>query len=67
MANGTAATTAVFLNLCQDKTFLFSYLCSEIKTKNHRLHESCKTPPPPLSYSNHNNKVISEFKSVLEF
>ena len=46
MANGTAATTAVFLNLCQDKTFLFSYLCSEIKTKNHRLHESCKTPPP---------------------
>ena len=36
-------------NLCQKKTFLFSYLCSEIKTKpkNHGLRQCCKTSPPP--------------------
>ena len=50
---GTAAATANFLkvskNLCQEKTFFFSYLYSEIKTKpkNHGLQESGKTPPPP--------------------
>ena len=50
---GTAATAAVFFkvskNLCQENTFLFSYLYSEIKTKpnNHGLHESGKTSPPP--------------------
>ena len=39
-------------NLCQDKTFLFSYLCSEIKAKpkNHGLHES--GTPPPHSFIN---------------
>ncbi len=36
-------------NLYQEKTSLFSYLCSEIKTKpkNHGLRQSCKTSPPP--------------------
>ena len=35
-------------NLCQKKTFLFSYLCSEIKTKpkNHGLRRCGKTSPP---------------------
>ena len=52
---GTAAATAIFLkvskNLCQEKTFSFSYLYSENKTKpkNHGLHESCKIPPPSLN------------------
>ncbi len=38
-------------NLCQEKTFLFSYLSSEIKTKpkNHGLRQSWKTPPPPFT------------------
>ena len=50
---GTAAATANFLkvskNLCQEKTFFFSFLYSENKTKpkNHGLRQSCKTPPPP--------------------
>ena len=49
---GTATITAVSFkvskNLCQEKTFFFSYIYSEIKTKpiNHGLHESGKTPPP---------------------
>ncbi len=51
---GSGCTAAVFFkkdskNLCQEKTFFISYLYSEIKTKpkNHGLHESGKTPPPP--------------------
>ncbi len=49
---GSGETAAVFFkvskNLCQEKSFLFSYLCSEIKTKpkNHGLHESGKNSPP---------------------
>ncbi len=33
-------------------TFLFSYLCSEIKTKpkNHGLRQCCKTSPPSPYY-----------------
>ncbi len=54
----SGGTTAVFFkvskNWCQENTFLFSYLCSEIKTKpkNHGLHESGKThiPLPPFHY-----------------
>ena len=56
---GSGGTDAVFFkvskHLCQEKTFLLTYLCSEIKTKpkNHGLHESCKTPPPlKLYYGN---------------
>ena len=53
---GSGGTDAVFFkvskNLCQKKTFLFSYLCSEIKTKpkNHGLRRCGKTSPP-LIYS----------------
>ena len=49
---GTAAATANFLkvskNLCQEKTFFFSYLYSENKTKpkNHGLRRCGKTSPP---------------------
>ena len=51
---GSGGTAAVFFkvskNLCQVKTFFFSYLYSEIKTKpkNHGLRESGN--PPPLIY-----------------
>ncbi len=57
----TAATTTVFLkvskNSFQEKTFFFSYLYSEIKTKpkNHGLHESGK--PPPLTKCSKNDQT----------
>ena len=70
---GTAATTAVFFkvskNLCQENTFLFSYLYSEIKTKpnNHGLHESGN--PPPLNndlilFSSYSYKYFSKVSKI---
>ena len=40
-------------NIYHNMYFLFSYLCSEIKTKpkNHRLRESCN-PPPLVNLTN---------------
>ena len=45
---GGTAVLKVSKNLCQEKTFFFSYLYSENKTKpkNHGLRRCCKTPPP---------------------
>jgi len=48
---GSGVTAGVYFkvskNLCQEKTFFFSYLYSEIKIKpkNHGIRESGKTPP----------------------
>ncbi len=49
MAKKLGGRWLVCKNLCQEQTFLFSYLCSDIKIKpkNHGIHESCKPLPPP--------------------
>ena len=48
---GSGGTDAFFFkvskNLCQEKTFLFSYLYTEIKTKpKNKNHGLAKLPPP---------------------